>query len=276
MKELDDLFNDIKVQLNIEKSKYKKLKICKYSFEISKVGILSLATGLSFINIFAILSIILIPVIDTTKNTGNIDQRIVMCILKKDLLKELYNYKSSTYKISTEEEIDHLCNIFYLSHPENALIIGKTNSGKTNILFNLIAQNSIYEKIYIYSNSLDDKYSWLKNEFKNDVFICINEINFDKIDKEYINLIIFDDLVFSNKKISEFYCRSRKLNCSCIFIGHRYFKNIDRTLKNNIDYLIFTQLDKKELNMLYQDMNLDISLKEFQDINKNLKNMNLF
>ena len=108
MKELSDLFNDIKVQLNIEKSKYKKLKICKYSFEISKVGILSLATGLSFLNIFAILSIILIPVIDTTKNTANIDQRIVMCKLNKDLLKELYNYKSSTYRILTEEEIDHL------------------------------------------------------------------------------------------------------------------------------------------------------------------------
>ena len=107
MKELDDLFSDIKVQLIIEKSKYKKLKVCKYSFEISKVAILSLATGLSFINIFAILSIILIPVIDTTKNTANIDQSIVMCKLKKDL-KELYNYKSSTYKILTEEEIDHL------------------------------------------------------------------------------------------------------------------------------------------------------------------------
>ena len=48
MKELDNSFNDIKLQLNIEKSKYKKLKICKYSFEISKVVILSLATGLSF------------------------------------------------------------------------------------------------------------------------------------------------------------------------------------------------------------------------------------
>ena len=75
MKELDDLFNDIKIQLDIEKSKYKRLKICKYSFEISKVGVLSLATGLSFLNIFAILSIILIPIIDTTKNTANIDQR---------------------------------------------------------------------------------------------------------------------------------------------------------------------------------------------------------
>ena len=108
MKELDDLFNDIKIQLNIEKTKYKKLKICKYSFEISKVAILSLATGLSFLNIFAILSIILIPVIDTIKNTANIDQRIVMCKLKKDLLKELYNYKSSTYKILDEKEINHL------------------------------------------------------------------------------------------------------------------------------------------------------------------------
>ena len=79
------------------------------------------------------------------------------------------------------------------------------------------------------------KYNWLQNKFKNYVFIYINEINFDKIDKGYVNLIIFDDLVFSNKKASAFYCRSRKLNCTCIFIGHRYFKNIDRTLKNNID-----------------------------------------
>ena len=107
MKELDDLFNDIKLQLNIEMSKYKKLKICKYSFEISKVAILSLATGLSFINIFAILSIILIPVIDTTKHIANVDQRLTMCKLKKDL-KELYNYKSTTHKNLSEEGIDHL------------------------------------------------------------------------------------------------------------------------------------------------------------------------
>ena len=62
-------------------------------------------------------------------------------------------------------------NIFCSSHPKNALIIGKSNSGKTKILFNLIPQNSINEKIYIYTNNLDDKYKWLKNEFKDDVFI---------------------------------------------------------------------------------------------------------
>ena len=162
-------------------------------------------------------------------------------------------------------------NVFCLNHPSNCLIIGKTNSGKTNVVMNLIAKNCIYEKIYLFSNNLDDKYNWLKNKFKNDVFIYLDEINFDKIDKKYTNLVIFDNLVFSNKKISEFYCKSRKLNCTVTFIGHRYFENIDRTLKNNIDYLIFTQLDKNELDMLYQDINLNITLKEFQNINNNLK-----
>ena len=78
MTDLEKLFNEILLQLKEESKKYKKLKICKYSFEISKVCILSLVTGLSFINIFAILSIILIPIIDTTKHTANIDQRLTM------------------------------------------------------------------------------------------------------------------------------------------------------------------------------------------------------
>ena len=93
-------------------------------------------------------------------------------------------------------------NVFCLNHPTNCLIIGKTNSGKTNVVMNLIAKNCIYEKIHIYSNNIDDKYNWLRNKFKSDVFIYLDEINFDNIDKEYVNLIIFDDLLFSNKKIS--------------------------------------------------------------------------
>ena len=65
MKRLEKNFNDINIQLKEEKTKYRKLKICKYSFEISKICILSLSTGLSFINAFAIISLISIPVIDT-------------------------------------------------------------------------------------------------------------------------------------------------------------------------------------------------------------------
>ena len=161
-------------------------------------------------------------------------------------------------------------NIFCLSHPSNTIILGKTNSGKTNILMNLIYQNPIYEKIYIYTNNLDCKYEFLKNKFKDDVFIYIDDINFSKIDKKFINLVIFDDLVFSDKKISTFFTQSRKLNVSCVFISHRYF-TVDRLLRNNIDYIIFTKLDKKELNLIYQDQDIDVDISKFQKINYDLK-----
>ena len=65
MKRLEKIFEDISIQLKEEKLKYRKLKICKDSFEISKICILSLSTGLSFINAFAIISLIFLPIIDT-------------------------------------------------------------------------------------------------------------------------------------------------------------------------------------------------------------------
>ena len=112
MTELEKLFKDIQNQQNNEKIKHKRLKICKYSFEISRVAILSVATGLSFISIFAILSVILIPIIDTIKHNSNVDSRLNLTKLKKDLLqellKELLNYKSTTYKELNENEINHL------------------------------------------------------------------------------------------------------------------------------------------------------------------------
>ena len=40
-------------------------------------------------------------------------------------------------------------NVFYLIHPSNCLVIGRTSSGKTNVVLNLIAKNSIYEKMHI-------------------------------------------------------------------------------------------------------------------------------
>ena len=110
MKELNKLFSDIEFQYQDESNKHKKLKICKYSFEISKVVILSLSTGLAFISIFAILSMILIPIIDSIKHNSDVDSRLFQTKFKKDLLKELLNYKSSTHKELTEDEILHLYN----------------------------------------------------------------------------------------------------------------------------------------------------------------------
>ena len=105
---LEKLFRHIELQLKEESDKYKKIKICKYVFELSKICILSLSVGLSFISLFAILSAVFIPVIDGAKNNSDVDKRLYNTKLKKDLLKELMNYKSNTYKNLTEDEINHL------------------------------------------------------------------------------------------------------------------------------------------------------------------------
>ena len=105
---LDKLFDHIEILLKEETDKYKKLKICKYVFELSKIGILSLSVDLSFITIFAILSAAFIPITDGAKNNSDVDKRLYNSKLKRDHLKQLMNYKSNTYKDLTEDEIKHL------------------------------------------------------------------------------------------------------------------------------------------------------------------------
>ena len=105
---LDKLFDHIEIRLKEETDKHRKLKIFKYVFELSKIGILSLSVGLSFIRIFSILSLILIPIIDGAKNNSDVDKRLYNSKLKKDLLKELLNYKSNTYKSLSEDKIKYL------------------------------------------------------------------------------------------------------------------------------------------------------------------------
>ena len=82
MKELNKLFSD-EFQYQDESMKYRRLKICKYSFEVTKVIIISLAAGLSLLNIFAILSMILVPIIDSIKNNSDVDSRLFQTKLKK-------------------------------------------------------------------------------------------------------------------------------------------------------------------------------------------------
>ena len=83
MKELNRLFSDIEFQYQDESMKYWRLKICKYGFEVTKVIIISLATRLLFLNVFAILSMILVPIIDSIRNNSNVDSRLFQTKLLK-------------------------------------------------------------------------------------------------------------------------------------------------------------------------------------------------
>ena len=97
-----------------------------------------------------------------------------------------------------------------------------------------------------------------------------------KLIKIKLIIVVFDDLVFSDKKISTFFTQSRKINVTCVFIARvniqmLIFFKVDKLLRDNLDYIIFTKLDKREITSLYNSISLDLTLKQFQEINNNLK-----
>ena len=219
---------------------------------MSKAAILSIATGLSFISIFAILSMILIPIIDSVKHNSNVDYRINIIKLKKDLLEELLNYKSTTYRHLNNDEINHLYdkltnklsvlntfeyiiyimrfinfdnivsennenyinkNIFVPQYVSNTIIIGQTGSSKTNLLFNMLTLNPVFQKIFIFTKEPEAKYNFLIKKFPQDIRICYqnDEYDLDKLIKgDLQTCCIFDDQLSDNEKISDWFIRSRK------------------------------------------------------------------
>ena len=150
--------------------------------------------------------------------------------------------------------LDKICNNKSAdeNRPFRMLIIGPSESGKTNTLLNLIQnlnETTPVDKIYLYAKDLSEpKYELLINNRKNagikdfndstafieysndidDVFTNIDDYN--KKRKQKV-LIVFDDMIadiMSSKEIKaiikELFIRCRKLNISIVFITQSYFR----------------------------------------------------
>ena len=55
----------------------------------------------------------------------------------------------------------------------------------------------------------------------------------------------------------------------CVYCS--FFFKVDKLLRDNLDYIIFKKLDRREITSLYNSISLDLTLKQFQEINNNLK-----
>ena len=118
-------------------------------------------------------------------------------------------------------------------------VTGGSGSGKTNVLLNLIGNQSGIDKIYLYAKDpYEGKYQYLTNkregvgidhfndpkafiEYSNDMQDVYKNIDEYNPDKENKILIVFDDMIadmIHNKKLN------RKLNISLAFITQSYFK----------------------------------------------------
>ena len=142
--------------------------------------------------------------------------------------------------------------VFTPQHVSNTIIIGQTGSSKTNLLFNILTLNPVFQKIFIFTKEPEAKYNFLIKKFPHDIkiFDQNDEYDLDKLIKGNLQTCcIFDDQLSDDKKISDWFIRSRKKNCSNFFLAHSYFK-MSKTLRLNVNYTILFKVPKNQLTYI--------------------------
>ena len=158
-------------------------------------------------------------------------------------------------------------------HPFRLLICGGTGTGKTNALCDLLIDpkglySVNYEKVYLYAEDLTEpKYEYLIKEYTQtaqhmgvpleEIFVYSDDpkdiIDVHDLDKNKMNIVIFDDLVTlkDQKKIKDLYKRGRKKNADVIYLTQDYFLTpifIRRQLSNLIFFQPNQNRDKTQLS----------------------------
>ena len=77
-------------------------------------------------------------------------------------------------------------NKFTSQHCSNFLIVGNTN-----FLLNILHLNPIWDKIFIYTNNIVNKYQFLLDKFPKDVKLYLNEIYFSEINDKCQKFMYF-------------------------------------------------------------------------------------
>ena len=161
-------------------------------------------------------------------------------------------------------------------HPYIILIIGGSESGKTNLLLDLIEKQPDIDKIFLHAKDpYESQYQYLINkreslginhfnnpkafiEYSNDMHDVYKNINEYNPDKENKILIIFDDMIadmIHNKKLNSIVTE--------FFIIFKVPKDV---ILNTTHFLIAKISNKRELQQIGINQSSDISTKYFTNM----------
>ena len=206
---------------------------------------------------------------------------------------------------TNENKINHNPNWPYIpDHPYRILIVGGSESGKTNTLLNLINNQPDIHKIYLYAKDpYEDKYQILIKkresvglkhfidpkafiEYSNDMHDVYENNNDYNPDKENKISIVFDDMIadmIDNKKlnsiVTELFIRDVRLNTTHFFImkipNKRELQQIAIDHSSNINTKVFIKIYNKCTDEPYSFLvnNTTLSLDDPLRFRKNVYNM---
>ena len=172
--------------------------------------------------------------------------------------------------------------------PFRLLICGQTGCGKTNLLLNLLLNYLYYNRLYVYAKDLSESSYMFLQDFFDDVHRKLDEdynitesiatfssnkadiVDVDNLDKEYQNLIVFDDFVTEKDQdsIIELFTRGRKKNASVIYLTQSYYST-PKDIRLQCNYFMFFNIgSKREVIEIEKDHAIGLTKEEFLEMFK--------
>lgn len=154
------------------------------------------------------------------------------------------------------------------------IIVGPSNSGKTNVLFNLIFDEKglVFENIYVFSKSLyQAKYEFLAKVLPKEIGYFPyddNALVISPADAKRNSIMIFDDIACEkHDNIRNYFTMGRHNNIDTFYLGQTYSRIPKQLIRDNTNFVIVFKQDEMNLRHVYSDhVNTDMSFEKFKTL----------
>jgi len=160
------------------------------------------------------------------------------------------------------------------SYPFKMVIIGKSNSGKSVLVLNMLMKHLTYDTITLIGETIkyQNKYSIFQDmsELFPKKFILkdsVGQIKMTKYDKSLVNICLVDDAQESInsevEKFNELYTKGRHNGVSPIFIAQDFFKVPIRSRSNATIFIFFKLNSVKSITRIWREVASDLERETF-------------
>lgn len=154
------------------------------------------------------------------------------------------------------------------------IISGPSNSGKTNVLFNLLFDiNGLrFENIYVFSKSLyQPKYQFLKKALPKEIGYFAFDDNDQVVHPNNAkpnSIMIFDDISCEkHNNIRSYFTMGRHNNIDTFYLGQTYSSIPKQLIRDNCNFVILFKQDDRNLKHIYNDhVTTDMPFDKFKEL----------